>query len=127
MNARYRISGGVFSGSAALASPLLPSDSKALRSESDIFATRARGCCGVDPRPIQLRILNLSVSRMGDSLYDERKRLVFVRSSMFSVFAMLRFTALIVWGGGTDIALMRPRKGSPGTTGVFEGIAPSSA
>ena len=62
MGARYRI----VSGSAALASPPLPPDSKALRSESDIFATRARGFCGVDPGPVRLRIATLSVSPMGD-------------------------------------------------------------
>ena len=46
---------------------------------------------------------------------------------MFSTFAMLCFTVLAVRGGGTDITLMRPTKGSPGAIGVFEGIAPSSA
>ena len=50
-----------------------------------------------------------------------------VRSLMPSTFAMLRFKALAVRGGGTDPTLMRPRKGSLGATGVFEGIAPSSA
>ena len=126
---RYRISWGAESGSAAwaLARPLLPPDSKALRSESDIFATRARGSCGVDPGPVRLRIVTLSVSPMGDWLYAVRKRLVLVRSLMFSTFAMVRFTALAVWGGGTYLALMRPRKGSPGAAGVFEKIAPSSA
>ena len=49
------------------------------------------------------------------------------RSLIFSAFAMLHFTDLMVRGGGTDLALMRPRKGSPGVTGAFEGMAPSSA
>ena len=96
MDVRYRISGGVVSGSAALASPPPRPDSKALRSESDIFATRARGSCGVDPGPVGLRIATLPSSSMGDWLYGVRKRLVLVRSLMFSTFAMLRFTALAV-------------------------------
>ena len=80
MDVRYRISGDVVSlpGSAALrlASPPLLADSKTLRSESDIFATRARGSCGVDPGPVRLKIANFSASSMGDLLYGVRKRLV---------------------------------------------------
>ena len=114
-------------GSATPVSPPLLSDSKALRSEFDIFATSARGSCGVDPGLVSLRIMTFSASSMGDSLYGVRKRLVFSRSLMFSTFAMLRFTDLTVRGGGTDVALIRPRKGSPRATGVFKGIAPSSA
>ena len=60
------------------------------------FATRARGSCGVDPSPVRLRIVTLSASPMGDWLYGVRKRLAPVRSSMFSAFAMLCFTALTV-------------------------------
>jgi hypothetical protein len=68
MDVRYRISGGfVLSDSALVSPPLLP-DSKALRSESDIFATSARGSSGVDPGPEQLRIVTLSASVMGDWL-----------------------------------------------------------
>ena len=52
MDVRYRISGAVEPDSATLASPPLLPDSKALRSDSDIFATRARGCCGEDPGPV---------------------------------------------------------------------------
>jgi hypothetical protein len=122
MDIPYR---GVMSVSAALASPSLPSDSKTLRSEPDTFATRARGSCGVDPGPIPLRIVILSALSMGNLLYDVRKRLLLVLSLMFSIFAMLHFTASALRGGGTDLALMRPRKASPGVTGVFEGIAPS--
>ena len=98
MNIRYRISasGGVVSGSAALPSPPPRPDSKALRSESDIFATMARGSCGVDPGPVGLRILTLPSSPTGDRLYGVKKRLVFVRSLIFSTFAILRFTALAV-------------------------------
>ena len=48
---------------------------KAPRSERDIFATRARGSCGVDPRLVQLRIVTFLASPMGDSLYGARKRL----------------------------------------------------
>ena len=114
-------------GSAALAGPPLPPDSKALRSESDIFATRARGSCGVEPGPVRLKIATLSTSSMGDWLYGVRKRAVLSRSLMFSNFAMLRFTALTVRGGGTELALMHPRKGSPGVKGVLDGIPPSSA
>ena len=124
---QYRISGSAVSGSAELASPPLSSDSKALRSESDIFATSARGSCGVDPGPIPLRIVTFSASSMGDWLYGVRKRVVLSRSMTFSTFAMLRFTVLVVRGGGTDPILMRPKKGSPGAIGAFEGIAPSSA
>ena len=67
MDVPYRIFGDVL-GSAALASPLLPSDSKALRSESDIFATSAKGSSGVDPGlvPVRLRIIALSSSSKGD-------------------------------------------------------------
>jgi hypothetical protein len=119
--------GCVVSGSVALATPPLPSDSKALLSESDIFATSASGSSGVDPGPVSLRIVNLSRSLMGDSLYDVRNRLVLILSLMFSTFAMLPFTALALRGGGTNLILMRPRKGSLGATGVFEGIGPSSA
>ena len=126
MDVRYRISGGFVSDSALIIPPLLP-HSKELRSESEIFATSARGSCGVDPGPVRLRMVTLSASAMDDWLYGVRKRLVLSRSLMFSTFAMLRFTALTVRGGGTDLALMRPRKGSPGTTGVIEGIPPSSA
>ena len=96
MDVRYPISGAVDYGPSALASPSLPSDSKALRSESDIFATRARGSCGVDPGPVGLRISILSASPMGDRLYSVRKRLVLMLSSIFSAFAILRFTALTV-------------------------------
>ena len=105
MDVQYRISDDDVSSSAVLASPLLPSDSKALRSESDIFATSARGSCGVDPGPILLRILTFSAPSMGDSLYSVRKRVVLERSLMFSTFAMLRFTVSAVRGGGTDLAL----------------------
>ena len=118
MDVPYRISGGVLVSGPALATP-------PLLSESDIFATSAKGSCGVDPGPVPLRIVTLSASSMGDWLYCVRKRLVLSRSLMFSTFAMLRFTALAVRGGGTDLALMRPRNESPGATGVFEGIAPS--
>ena len=111
----------------ALASPLLPSDSKALRSESDIFATSAKGSCGVDPGPVPLGKITFSASFMGDGLYGVRKRAALSRSLMFSTFAMLHFTTLTVRGGGTDLALMRPRKRSPVVAGVFEGMAPSSA
>ena len=51
---------------------------------------------------------------------------MFVRL-MFSASAMQPLTALTVRGGGTDLALMRPRKGSLAATGVFEGIALSPA
>ena len=114
------------SGSAALATPLL-SDSKALRSESDIFATSARGSCGEDPGPVPLRTIILSASPMGDSLCGVRKRLALSPSLMFSSVAMLHFTVLAMRGGGTDMTLMRPRKGSPAATGVFDGILPFSA
>ena len=93
MDVRYWIPGDF----AALASPL-PSDSKALRSESDIFATRAKGSCGVDPGPVRSKISTSSASSMGDWLYGVRKRLVFARSLIFSIFAMQRFTALAVRG-----------------------------
>ena len=100
MDVRYRISGDVVSlaGSAALrvAGPPLPPDSKTLRSETDILATRAKGSCGVDPGLVRLKTITLSASSMGDWLYGERKRLAFVRSLMSSTFAMLRFTALAV-------------------------------
>ena len=115
MDIPYRIPGHVASGSAALACPTLPSDSnlKALRSGSDIFATSASGSCGVVPGPVPLRIVvGFSASSMGDLLYDVRKRVVLSRSLMFSDFAMQSFTALTVRGGGTDLTLMRPRKGS---------------
>ena len=122
MDVPYRI----VSASAALVSPLRSPVSKSLRSASDIFATSARGSSGVEPGPVPFRTVTLSASSMGDWLYGVRKSIVLVRSLMSSTFAMLRFTALTVRGGGTDLALMRPRKGSPGTTGVFKGIAPSS-
>ena len=98
VDVRYWILGDVVSlaGSAALAGPPLPPDSKALRSESDIFATRAKGSCGVDPGPVRLRMVTLSASPMGDWLYGVRNRLVFSRSLMSSTFAMLRFIALTV-------------------------------
>ena len=129
MDVRYRNSGGVISSTAALASPPLPSDSNALRSELDMSATRARGSCGVDPGPVPLRIITLSASPMGDALYGVRKslRLVLSTSLMFSSVAMVHFKVPAIRGGGTDLALIRPRKGSPGATGVLEGIAPSSA
>ena len=117
----------LISDSAAFASPTLPSDSKTLRSESDIFATSARGSCGMDPGPIPLRTVTFSSSSIGDSLYSVRKRVVLARSLMFSTFEMLCFTVLAVRGGGTELALMRPKKGLPASTGVLEGIAPSSA
>ena len=86
------MSGVVVSDSAALSSPPLPSDSKAL---PGIFATKARGSCGMDPGP--LAIVTLSASPIGDWLYGVRKRLMFViRSLMFSAFAMLSFIALAV-------------------------------
>ena len=101
MDVRYRIPGGVVPGSAALATAALLPDSKSLLSESDIFATSARGSCGVDPGPVPLRNISLSASFMGDWLYDVRKRLVLPRSSMFFKFSMQRFTSLTVRGGGT--------------------------
>jgi hypothetical protein len=94
-----------------LACLTLPSDSKALLSESDNFATNARGFCGLNPGPVPLWIVNMSASSMGDSLYGVRKRLVLSPSLMFSTFTILHFTALALRGGGTDLALMRPRKG----------------
>ena len=127
MNVPYRMPGGVVSGSAAFECPPLLRDSKSLLSESGIFVTSARGSCGVDPGPLPLRIVTFSASSMADLLYDVRKRLVFPRSLIFSNLAMQRFTVLAVRGGGTNLNLMRPRKGSLGATGAFEGIAPSSA
>ena len=124
MDVRYWI---VVSGSAAFASLPLLLDSKALCLEFDNFATSARGSCGVDPGPVPLRIITFSASFMGVWLYGVRKRAMHSRSLMFSTFAMLRFTDLTVRGGGTELALMRPRNRSLGVTGVFEGIAPSSA
>ena len=93
MDVRYRVSG---SGSAALASSPLPSDSMVLRSESDIFATRARGSCDVDPGPERLRTVTLSALSMGNWLFNVRKRLVFVKSLIFSNFAIQRFTVSAV-------------------------------
>ena len=100
-------------------------DSKALRSESDIFATSTRGSCGVDPGPLPLRIVT-PTSSMGVWLHGVRKRVVFSRSLMFSTFAKLHFRAFTVRGGGTDLVFMRARKGLQASRGVFEGIAPSS-
>ena len=91
-----------------------------------MFATNARGSCGVDPGPVPLRIVTFSASPMGDWLYVVRKTEMFVHL-MFSTSEMQPFTALTELGGGTDLALMRPRKGSPVVTGFFEGIARSSA
>ena len=96
MDIRYRISGSFISDSAALVSSPLPPDSKVLRPESDIFATSARGSCGVDPGPIRLRMLTLSASPMGNWPFGVRKRLVLALSFMFSIFAMQYFTALAV-------------------------------
>ena len=96
MDVRYWIPGGFASGSPVLVGPPLSSNSRALRSGSDIFATRARGSCGVDPGPVQLRIATLSASPIGDWLYGVRKRLILVRALIFSTFAMLSFTALAV-------------------------------
>ena len=114
------------SSSAALAILPLPSDSKVLRSESDIFATSARGSSGVDPGPVPLRAISLSAPPMGDLLNGVRKRVVLSPSLIFSTFTILDFTVLASRGGGTDLTLIRPRKALPGA-GVFEGIAPSSA
>ena len=86
MDVRYRTSRGVVLVSAT-------SDSNILRSE---LATKARGSCGVDPRPLLRLRITLSVSSMGDWLYGVRKRLVFVGSLMFSFFAMLHLTVLTV-------------------------------
>ena len=80
----------------------------------------------MDPGPVRLKIAILSGSPMGDWLYGVRKRVVFAHL-MFSTSAMPPFTPLTLRGGGTDLALMRPRKGSPAVTGVLEGIALSSA
>ena len=88
MDVPYRMPGGA-AGSAAFVSP---ADSKSFLSESDIFATSARGSCGVLPGPVPLRIVTFSASSMGNLLYDVRKRLVLPRSLMFSNFAMHRFT-----------------------------------
>ena len=123
MDVPYRIPGGVVGSALFACSP----DSKSLLSESDIFATSARGSCGVDPGPVPLRIVTFSASSIGDLLYDVRKRLVLPWSLIFSNFAIQRFTVFAVRGGGTDRTLMRPIKGSPGATGVFEGMIPSSA
>ena len=65
----YRVSEG---GSAEFASPTLLSDSMALRSDSDIFATSASGSCGVVPGPVPLRIVIFLVSSMGDLLNGVR-------------------------------------------------------
>ena len=81
----------------------------------------------MDPGPVLLRMINFSASPIGDWLYVVRKRLVFPLSFMFSTFAMLRFTLSTVRGGGTDLYLIRARKGSPAATGDFDGMAPSSA
>ena len=96
MDVRYRISESrVVSGSATLPSPPLPSDSKALL---DIFTTKAKGSCGVDPGPlaVRLRAVTLSALSIGDWLYGVRKRLGLVRSLMFSTFEMVRLTACTV-------------------------------
>ena len=86
MDIPYRIPGDVVSGSVAFASPTLLPDSNSLLSDSDIFATSARGSFGVDPGPAPL--VSLSVSSIGDWLYGVRKRLVLSRSLMSSHFAM---------------------------------------
>ena len=125
MDVQYRISADAVSGS-VLANPPLPSDSKALRSESDIFATSTIGSCGVDPGPVVL--LSMSAAPKGEWLNSEGKRLVpsSLRSFMFSAFAMQYFTVVALRGGGTDITSIRPTKALLGVTGVFEGMAPSS-
>jgi hypothetical protein len=58
--------------------PIMPStmDSKALRSESRNFVTKARGSCGKDPGPVWLRIVTFPASSIGDWLYGVRKRLL---------------------------------------------------
>ena len=114
MNLPYRISGSVMLDSAAFASPPLLSDSKALLSESDIFATSARGSCDVDPGPVPSRMVILSALPIGDLLNDVRNREVLVPFLMFSTFAMPHFTPLALRGGGTDLTLMRPTKTLPG-------------
>ena len=95
MDARYLISGDavLLIGSA---SPPLSPDSRALLSESDIFATSAKGSCGVDPGQVRFRIATLSAPPMGDWLYGVRKRLELVGSLMSSTFAILSFIVLTV-------------------------------
>ena len=85
------------------------------------------GAHSTGPVPVRLGKVNFFASPIGDLLNVVRKRLVLSSSLMFSTVAILHFTALTVRGGGTDISLMRPRKGSPAAKGTFEGIAPSSA
>ena len=66
MDVPYRISEGVALDSEVFTStPLLP-DTKSLRSESDIFATSARGSRGVDPGPVPLKMVTFSALSMGD-------------------------------------------------------------
>ena len=88
MDVRYRIS-----GPGGVPFPNLNLTGKR-RSESDseILATKTRGSCGVDPGPARLRI-TLSLLAMGNWLSGVMKRIVLVRSLMFSTFAMVRFTA----------------------------------
>ena len=62
MDIQYLISQSEY---AALRSSSLSLDSKALHSETDIFATRARGSCGVNPGPVQLKMVTLSALSMG--------------------------------------------------------------
>ena len=88
LDIRYRVS--------ALLSPPFTPDSKALRSEFDILATKAKGSCGVDPGPVRLRLITLTALSNGDWLYGVKKRLVLVQSLMFSTFAMVRLTAWAV-------------------------------
>ena len=92
----YCISGSVVSGSADSQVNPLPPNSKVLRLETNICATMARASCGMDSRPVQLRIVILSASAMGEWLCCVRKRQVFVGSLNPSTFEMLRFTALVV-------------------------------
>ena len=95
MDVRYRISGGVVSGSAALASPPLRPDSKVLRSKSDIFATRARGSRGVDPGSVRLRIVTLPASCMGDLAVWSKEE-----TSACTVFDVLHFCNATLYSFG---------------------------
>jgi hypothetical protein len=122
--------GGVVLGSTVRVLPNMPPspnpDPKALRSESASFATRARGSCGNNPGPVWSRIVTFPALSIGDWLYGVRKRVQRVRWLIFSDFPRQRFKEFTLCGGGTDLALIRPKKGSS-VANVFEGIAPSSA
>ena len=86
-------------------------------------STNAIGSSGVDPGR-SLVSMETYPSTIEDSLDVFKKSCDGLDLSSSSILAMHRIIDKAVWGGGTEITLMRPTYGSLESAGCFDKTAP---